>query len=126
MNFVFKRVVVTMAMAALLFAQLAVAAYACPNLPLSGATLSEPSQSAAPCAHPNPAQPGLCRAHCMAEPQSIDKIAAPDFPVMLTRGLVISLMPDRSIAAPAVSIQTSLLTHAAGPPLAIRHCCFRI
>lgn len=73
------------------------------------------------------AQPGLCRAHALAMPQSLDKPHAPDVPALGT--VLIAVADDRS--EPALARQTLhgdrlRLTCATAPPISIRNCCLRI
>ncbi|WP_295995730.1 hypothetical protein [Rugamonas sp.] len=110
----------------LLFTQLAVAAYACPQLPTLGhAGIS--MQNMPGCAGMDVDQPNLCAAHCDAAHQSLDTAAAPQVMPFIACRLALVL----SAGAPALSDSTGSdarapLSHATSPPLAIRHCCLRI
>ena len=115
------------ALVAVLFAQLAVSAYACPGMEeMTRAAVV--AQDAPPC-HQNPAptEPTpLCQAHCQQGDQSSDVRAASLPAVTLlalpSPGLIVSPARD----ARATAMQPSLLERPTGPPLAVRHCCFRI
>lgn len=104
----------------MLFAQLAVSAYACPADQAS----PESMRADQPCASMDPDLPGLCQLHC-EDGQQIVK-TGPDVPpvgsFMPVMGVVLTGIlppPIRALSAPA-------LEYASPPPLAIRHCCFRI
>lgn len=107
----------------LLFAQLAVAAYACPVQERA------PTMAASACADMNMdmGSPALCAAHCEPGQQSADISVAPAVQAFVPCSLEVVLVPiERATLAPGSSHVAPLLTHATSPPLAIRHCCFRI
>jgi hypothetical protein len=110
----------------LLFAQLAVASYVCPQLPeVDHASVRMRDMPG--CPGMDSRQPGLCAAHCDAGHQSLDAAAAPQVPPFIAcqLALVLPSLDSTSavLAAPAASVP---LTRTTAPPLAIRHCCFRI
>ena len=130
------------ALVSLLFMQLAVASYACPGLPGSGATSSAVAKSVMgamagmPCAEEmamdpvdsEPAQLGqanLCHAHCQVGQQSADKYEPPS-PVHITA------LPANFtilITAPVFSstlVQATTLKRTTAPPLALQNCCLRL
>lgn len=114
-------------MFSLLFAQLAVAAYACPDL-ASAAMAAKAAQDAMPgCANMEMGQPGLCQAHCTNGHQSLDTPANPPIASFVPSRLM-AVLPALEVPVPATPVQAGLplLTRATAPPLAIRHCCFRI
>lgn len=114
-------------MFSLLFAQLAVAAYACPDLAMT-AMAAKAAQEAMPgCTDMDMAQPGLCEAHCANGHQSLDTPANPPIAAFVPSRLV-AILPALEFLVPATPIQAnpSLLARATAPPMAIRHCCFRI
>lgn len=114
-------------MFSLLFAQIAVAAYACPDLAMT-AMAAKAAQEAMPgCTDMDMAQPGLCEAHCASGHQSLDTPANPPIAAFMPSRLV-AVLPALEILFPVTPVQTnlSLLARATAPPLAIRHCCFRI
>ena len=115
-----------------LFMQLAVAAYACPGL--QGGDMSQamaddgaPMQSMPGCDQPDSAKPALCHAHCLDGKSSLDK---PQTPVASAAAVIVSsiltpiepLLPARSSGKQP----DFLLDRITSPPIAIRHCCFRI
>jgi len=118
---------------AILFVQVAVAAYACPNVATGyGNTVaamvsaeSMPADCDQMAGTLDPAAPNLCSAHCHNHEQSADHADAPALPPALFAALY-------WLAAPAVAEtltqtpETSVLRAALPPPHAILHCCFRI
>jgi hypothetical protein len=124
---------VAFALTAMLFAQLAVAAYACPVLgaSLQSATPASGASAAAEDCCERPAtdgeQPALCHAHCQPGAQAFEKPAAavpvqgpastPVVALAVARQATLRLIPG---------VQKSLLLRATAPPVALRHCCLRI
>ena len=115
------------ALVALLFAQLAVAAYACPGV--DGMKRVAVADDTPPC-HENPAPEAptpLCQAHCQ-QGDSLDTRGA-SMPVVSLFALPVSWRPlpaAVSIAPDVPGAQVSLLERPTGPPLAVRHCRFNI
>lgn len=113
----------------LLFAQLAVAAYACPNL--GSAQYSEAVQGAMAmspdCQQLDMEQPSLCHAHEQAGNQSLDKPQAPAVPAFIAAALVQTVLPIDAVFPPdSLTPRPLYLTRATDPPISIRNCCFRI
>lgn len=125
-----------LSLCALLFAQTALARYACPvaaTASPAASTTEHPAsavvRAALPCAEAMPAlldaeQPGLCHAHCQDEQRSADHAQIPVLASLIELGAVLTLAPpappDRGLM-----LQPSLLQRTTAPPLAVRHCCFR-
>lgn len=111
----------------LLFSQLAVASYACPNL--LGDTVQQVSATPMPgcTGMMDMGQPSLCQAHCDTGHQSLDTPDAPQVAPFLARELAL-VLPDIAAVEPAAPLHpdATLLARSTAPPLAIRHCCFRI
>lgn len=130
---IFRRhrlITVFFALFSLLFMQVAVARYVCPATVASAAQSSMVMAAGMPCAESmsramDEEQPALCRAHCQADKQSLDKyelpatVALSAMPANYTLAVIV---PNFSGAA----LQTPHLMHATAPPVAIRNCCFRI
>lgn len=124
-------VAAVIAVISLLFTQLALASYVCP-----GTTMPERMTMAAAdngmsgmdhCTGMDKAQPTLCHAHTHADPQSLDKPDLPSVLPFLVIGPVLSLVLfDAGVAPPDVFTAIPSLSHATGPTMAIRNCCFRI
>lgn len=115
----------------LLFAQMAVAAYACPQLEASLAGQSEVSATvtAMPdCASSMDKQsPNLCDAHGKAGLQSLDHAGQPSVQAFVPLRMVLALVPvDRHLYTALDVPQAFLESSGSSPPIAIRHCCFRI
>lgn len=121
---------VLIALASLLSMQFALASYVCPGAVSKVAVMAEAMQSGTPCEQAmagamDGQQPGLCHAHCQAEHQSADKYQVPDaaMPVHFGTGFItLRLVP----VPPGAPVQAPLLTRTTAPPMAVRHCCFRI
>lgn len=137
-----------------LYAQLAVAAYACPQL--SPAGFNQPSaasvmaadrnqtgsdstaansEAASPVAdmaagcdgmgQPDPDNPNLCAEHSHFGQQS-DQTRTPTMPAVLLASLyIVSLATELTGPSLPAAASASLLA-AASPPHAILHCCFRV
>ena len=121
------------ALTSMLFMQLAVAAYACPQLKV--ASTSERGHAMAMthghqmscCAQPDPVQPALCHAHGEVGKQSLDKPEPPPVHPFIAVGLAIPLSPAGTFDIPASTpVDAISLARTTAPPLAIRNCCFRI
>ncbi len=143
----FLRSVAQAVIGSLLFAQLAVAAYACPTLPSAGAQMSMQGSTDADSSKASmdganksgsncddmalgamdPQNANLCAEHCKFGQQSDQTsiLKAPAAPLMALYFAPLSPTPTaaglRSVAAPPA---TALL--ATSPPHTILHCCFRI
>lgn len=120
------------ALCSILFMQLAVAAYACPELQRGQDGSAEMAAGAGPqdmggCSGMDEMQPSLCHAHDHAGNQSMDKPATPLVQPFTPMGLVLALKPIE-VAYRSFSDHPDffLLMRATAPPLAIRNCCFRI
>ena len=114
------------ALAGLVFAQLAVSAYACPlDVSRSAAQMTQAfaDHTALPCADSTLPDAALCHEHCKQGNLISTDAQPPAFtivPAFVVTVPVIFEMP--SISAPPVPE----LAHPISPPLSIRNCCFRI
>jgi hypothetical protein len=116
------------ALVSLLCMQLAMAAYACPNLmPAKTAPmLDSTGQPMADCPEADRQSPTLCRADTHKQVSSLDKPDAPSVMPFIATGFALPLLwPEDKAALPD---PPSVFLHASGtsPPIAIRHCCFRL
>ena len=112
----------------LLFTQLAVAAYVCPSLsPPAVSTAIADHSAMTGCTGMDERQPGLCKAHCDVGRQSLDTPAAPHVAPFVAAALA-CVLPGAILAEPVHAAQAGAtpLRQATSPPIAIRHCCFRI
>jgi hypothetical protein len=113
------------ALISMLFVQLAVAAYACPQLNVAAAGVHGHGMSC--CDQPDPAQPALCHAHGDVGKQSLDKPEPPPVHPFTAVGLALPLPPVATFDVPASAPADGVsLARTTAPPLAIRHCCLRI
>lgn len=124
-------VAAVIAVISLLFTQLAMASYACPGVAtparMTMAAADNGMSSMDHCTGMDKAQPTLCHAHTHSDPQSLNKPDLPSVLPFLVIGPVLSvILLDDGVAPPGVATATPSLSHATEPPMAIRHCCFRI
>lgn len=135
-----RRHIALLLIGVLLFAQLAVAAYACtavPDASLSGARASAVAGSVAGVemfgsanhevghAAMDAAQQNLCAAHCQSDQQNAGGKPIPDAPAAIPMDSSLRA----SLLLPAVTLRASTAPRdqlMAGPSRAILHCCFRI
>ena len=130
-----------------LFAQLAVSAYACPGLSSSASMKmqmasaaasdggsTDPAMATADRQAPDcenmagPMDPdfaNLCAEHCHHGQQS-DQAATLTVPAAVLTALYISPVASEPLIAPRHAAAAASALAAASPPLAILHCCFRI
>lgn len=117
--------------AALLFMQLAVAAYACPKLDgpahassmqMAGMTMDEAIDMAAmPDCHAMPGSmdddaPQLCRAHCGNDSQPAPSAHAPDFHATATQALWLAYVLPTAIESATAAERQSSTAEPASPP----------
>jgi hypothetical protein len=114
-----------LALVAVLFAQLAVASYACPYM-AAPAQMTAPMEGGCDGMPMDADQPALCHAHGQQGDQSLDKplVAFPQ-PALL-QGLATEWVADSAIDPGSSGELPSLLARAPAPPVALRHCCLRI
>jgi hypothetical protein len=112
----------------MLFMQLAVAAYACPMETAGNAKASVEMRQAMPdCSGMDMQQATLCAVHAHPSDQSLDRPQLPAVSPFVASGLVATLVQAEVAIAPAFSLPNdTFLIRSTSPPLAIRHCCFRI
>jgi len=129
----FRLIAALLALFSLLFAQMAVASYVCPGMPLGTAggavtlSIGSPPAEMSGCIGMDMAQPGLCQAYDQAGNQSLDKPEVPAVASFIPVELVVALhFPDVASPSAVTPSQSLPLTRATAPPIAIRHCCFRI
>jgi hypothetical protein len=114
----------------LLFMQLAVAAYACPNLaPVQQRTvmLDASGKPMVDCPEVDKQSPSLCQAHTQKVAQSLDKADPPSIQPFTPIGLVASIVAPAPAVESGFDNATSFLrARSTAPPIAIRNCCFRL
>ena len=124
---------VLVVLVSLLFMQFAVASYSCPGAASRASKMAEMTQAGMPCAEVmalgkqgmDDEQPTLCHAHCKAEQQSADTYQAPALVALpvLAPGFT---LPSAIVVPQGAPLQAPLLMRTTAPPIAVRHCCFRI
>ena len=118
------------ALVSLLFTQLALAGYDCPQLALpQQAPMSMPDgpMEQGACVAPHAGQSAnLCDAHGQSSAQSLDFTAQPHVAPFMPAALVVSLS-SVDVALPSNLDAPPAFMDSAGssPPLSIRHCCLR-
>jgi hypothetical protein len=125
-----RLIAAVLAVISLLFTQLALASYACPEVAREQVAMTAVDSAMLAmdnCTGMDMEQPSLCDALLHPHHQSLDKPSTPQVPPFLAigPGLVIHAV---DISAPAALLAPNrvLLARSTAPPLAIRHCCFRI
>ena len=134
----FKRFVGRLLIGVMVFAQMAIAAYACPAL-LSGdrpdgmaMTVSHTSSAAtedgvmAGCDQMDRGAANLCAEHCRFGEQSADHSPAPTVAAALLTALYILPVQPEPIGHVRLRADMDTERVAASAPHAILHCCFRI
>lgn len=123
-----RLVTVLFALLSLLFMQLAVAGYACPNTGSKVAQAAAMAEAGMPCAgamNMDDEQPNLCHAHCQADSQSADKYHLPLFVAVdalpTAPALQVARRPVVEAPPPAPHMRRTT-----APALSIRNCCFRL
>ena len=127
-----RLITVLLALVSLLFMQFAVAGYVCPaeQVKIQSDSTMAMADAAMPCAASmqmsmDDAQPNLCQAYCHADSQSAYKYQLPAFLAVdalpTAPALQLALLPVTEAPLPAPYLRRTI-----APPLAIRHCCFRL
>lgn len=120
----------------ILFAQMSVAAYACPSGMVSGnapadaitamgAMIDCDQMGEGMGKHLDQANPGLCAEHCHPTQQS-DHTQVPTVPAALLIALYTVALTVDATRPDGLAPTADSRLHAAPPPLSILHCCFRI
>jgi hypothetical protein len=130
----FLRTICRMLIGVVLFAQLAVSAYACPGLSGAGAQSMDTDMAAAAPAgmhcedmagSMDASSTNLCAEHCRQGHQS-DQAATLTVPVALLTALyTLPLAPEPPAPTPRHAAEVGSALAAISPPHAILHCCFR-
>ena len=129
----FKRLIAKTAVAAVMFAQLAIAAYACPAIGgpasvIAAVASAEAMQAAMPgCDMRNSdSNPNLCLQHCQAGDQSVQTLS----PVAVLAFAAVSTLtifePVLAQAGPGIALLSAWPHHATSPPPLIRFGVLRI
>ena len=116
--------VITIAMFAFVFAQLSVAAYACP-LPAAAAHDMATMDCEEMASQLDPTFPNLCLEHCQYGEQT-DQVRIPTAPAVSLTSLYIVPHHSALIEPTQLVVVSSGLLVTRPPPHTILHCCFRI
>ena len=127
MNRIRRKIVACCSIGLLLFAQLAVAAYACPNKTenLDRQSSVESQAAAKPCHGMDQKNPNLCKQYCDQSAQSVDSRVQAKIDLL---ALAVSwLVPRADLRMPIlrttpINLPPKLVT----PPLYLHHCSFLI
>lgn len=123
----FRIITVVIALASLLFAQLATAAYACPTQAAGQAEMSMqmPDMHDMPgCPEADRQSSALCHAHCQDAAKSFEKAQMPSLAIVQIASMIfLAEAPPPLSHTPQVF--PPQFERATDPPLAIRNCCFR-
>ena len=115
-----RLLVVFVALVGVLFAQLALAAYACP-----GQASNLTMQLTPDCADMDMLQPALCHAHQHDGHQVPDKPGTPHAPLFIPAALVQQLAPA-TFPTPRRALPHFMLARTTAPPNTILHCRFQL
>lgn len=127
----FKRLIAQTSIAALLFTQLAVAAYACPApgspAPMITAALSNDMHAAMPdCEIRGTGNPNLCLQHCLAGDQSVQTLAHVPIADLAAISTLVIMVPGQPDTDHGIVALSTLPEHATSPPPLIRFGALRI
>ncbi len=122
---------------AILFTQVATAAYVCPMAAPAGQREGSSAMVGMPCAQMmsgagvkalDPAQPGLCMHHCMDASQTFDPAHTPSVPAPAPLPSLAVRLPERSDPSDLQAWSAHRRSRERAPPLphSLDHCCFRI
>jgi hypothetical protein len=120
-----RRNVAWLCLSALLYLQLAVAAYACPAPDSSPPAIANLASAAQPCQGMDQGSPKLCEQHCLQSSQSVDTqphstVNAPVLPL-----IAIVVPPDLHLPARS-GFHRALLVKVVDPPPLVRFGALRI
>ena len=121
-----RKKIAWLCLSALLFLQLAIAAYACPT-PKDGGmpTLGAVVPAAQPCPMTDQEQPKLCEQHCVHASQSVDAQPHSTVSAPVLSLLAVVLQPN-SLLPTGPRIDGALLVAIVGPPPLVRFGVLRI
>ena len=112
---------------ALLFTQVAVAAYACPKwLNGSGSVAAASISTDAACDQMDSSPSPLCFEHCFHRDQGASHGEASGVPLAVLPARFVTLVDVASLHDSGFSPRVENITHAPPPPHTVLHCCFRI
>lgn len=124
-----------LALICVLFAQIAVAGFACPSMQIGHAmaSIAAPAASSADhqemvgCMDMDMEQTPACHHDGQSRMQSLDKPAAPDVQPFVASTMMLAISTvDPAALASVLPVAQRVPTRATSPPLTIQNCCFRI
>ena len=129
-----SRIVGTLlALVSMLFMQMVLAGYVCPSgaaameATIGSVQVGVDTMSMPGCDHVDMKQPSLCHANAHTAQQSLDKHELPALQAFVPGSLTLVLPNPEFQSSPLLLASVfTRLPGAPAPPLAIRHCCFRI
>ena len=124
MNPTSRKLIALVGIAVFAFAQLALAAYACPNHTMASAAMPMPAVSG-PCDEGQAPSPSvLCERHCQDEQQKPNDSASQPAVFHFVAAFW-TLVEDRASTIGA-ELASQTLLQVEPPPLSVRNCCFRL
>lgn len=124
-----RKLIAGLGLAAMVFAQVAVAAHACTVLaPLEAPDASvsmHAGQDAGPCGDMNPGQDNLCFRHCQNSQPTLDHHPSPLVIAVAVPVYYVDQLDRPDVVTSALNRSRELLARVTAPPLSVRHCCFR-
>jgi len=124
-----RRLIAKTGIAALLFTQLAVAAYGCPvSAPNESkpAAMADDIHAAMPeCEKHDGSNSNLCLQHCQAGSQSVQTTPQLNVPAFALIPVIV-MAPVQPVSNLGITVPSALLTRETSPPLLIRFCSFLI
>jgi len=121
-----RKKVAWLCLSALLFLQLAVAAYACPTPTASGSSISATAGvDVSPCQEMDQERPKLCEQHCVHDSQSVDTQPHSVVNVPVLTLLAVFVQSDLLLAT-GPSVHGVSLAAVVGPPPLVRFGVLRI
>jgi hypothetical protein len=115
-----RRIAAWLALAAMLFAQACLAAYACPVVPVKATVSAEASECHGE-SHPQPDAP--CDTHCQGASATLSAAQVPTVAILASAPLVVAAR-DVVLSANCWTAGDEVATNANAPPAAIRYCRF--
>lgn len=129
----FKRLIAKAAVAAVMFAQLAVAAYACPTINGPASVIAAARADAAMHAampgcgmRKSDSNPNLCLQHCQAGDQSVQTLPPVAVPAFAAVSTLTIYEPVVAQADPGITLLSAWPHHATSPPPLVRFGVLRI
>ena len=123
MNRTYRRLTVWISIIAVLFAQLALSAYACPMEQIATSVATNIQLDADCCADGAGSTSSLCHEHC--KDSKVVGVDAPPLPPGFIASFIVTL-PLEQDSVPSANAQSTSAIERPSPPNSILYCCFRI